>query len=111
LGVPVLVTARSQASVTGVLNMLLVVAALVAESVEVAVIGVVVSEAATLTTTGMLTDAPEAKLGSVQVTVVTVVVQVQPAGAEADTTVVLGMDSVRLTPVAADGPPLVTVSV
>src|SRR5580700_8473990 len=111
LGVPVLVTARSQASVTGVFSMLLVVAAFVAESVEVAVIGVVVSVAATLTTTPMLTEAPEARLGSVHVTVVAVVAQVHPAGAEAETTVVLGMDSVKLTADAAAGPPLVTVSV
>jgi hypothetical protein len=111
LGVPLLVTARSQASVTGVFSMLLVVVAFVAESVEVAVIGVAVSVAATFTTTPMLTVAPEARLGSVQVTVVVVVAQVQPAGAEAETTVVLGIDSVRLTAEAAAGPLLVTVSV
>jgi hypothetical protein len=111
LGLPLLVTARSQASVTGVFTVLLVVVALVAESVEVAAMGEAVSVAATLTTTMMSTDVPEAMLVSLQVTVVAVVVQVQPAGAEAETTVVLGIDSVKLTAEAAAGPLLVIVSV
>ena len=103
-----MVTARSQASVTGVTTVVVTVVELLEESVEVAVMGVMVSEAATLATTMMSTAAPDARLGSVQVTDV-VMVQVQPAGAEAETMVVFGTDSVKLTAEAAAGPLLVTV--
>ena len=81
----------------------------VAETEEFAVIVATVTDAATFTTTMMADDVPEAMLGSVQVTEV-VVVQVQPTGAETETNVVLvGIGSVKLTPVAAAGPLLVTV--
>jgi hypothetical protein len=105
-----LVTARSQAALTGVTKLLLLVAELVAETAEVAVIDGTIAMDATFTTTMMSTEAPEARLGSVQVTVA-VIVQDQPAGAEAETMVVLGIDSVKLTAEAAEAPLFVTVSV
>ena len=57
----------------------------------------------------MLADVPAVRLGLVQVTDV-VVTQVQPAGAETETKVVLvGMASVKLAPEAAAGPLFVMV--
>ena len=102
-----MVTARSQASATGVVTVVMTVVELLEERVEVAVIGEMVSVAGTFTTMMMSTDAPEARVGSVQVTEV-VVTQVHPAGAETEANVVLaGIGSVKLTPVAAAGPLLV----
>ena len=115
-GVPLLVTVRSQASVTVVVVVVLLLAAvgsLVAdETEEVAVIVVAATVGATFTTTIMSAAEPAARLlESVQVTEV-VVTQVQPAGADTETNVVLaGMASVKLAVAAAAGPLLVTVCV
>ena len=115
LGVPLFVTARSQSVVIGVVMVVLLLAELgspvVAVTDEVAVIVPAATVEATFTTIMMLADAPDARVGSVQVTEV-VVVHVQPAGAETETNVVLvGIASVKLTAVAAAGPLLVTVCV
>ena len=78
---------------------------------EFAVIVAADTVEARLTTTEMLADVPEARLGFVQVTDV-VVVQDHPAGAATEANVVLaGIASVKVTPVAAAGPLLVTVCV
>ena len=116
LGVPVLVTAKSQAAVSGVLITVLLLAelgsVLVDETEEVAVIGVAKTVDAVFTTTMMFADALRARLGLVQVTLpvppTAGVVQVQPAGAETEANVVLaGTGSRKLTPLAAPGPLLV----
>lgn len=79
------------------------------EIVEFAVIVLAVTVAATLTTTMMSADAPEARLGSVQTTEAPFV-QDQPTGAETETNVVLvGMISLKLTAEAVAGPLLVMV--
>ena len=118
LGVPLLVTARSQAVVMGVLMVVLLLAELgslvVEETEEVAVIVVTATVAATFTTTTMFADAPEARLVSVQVTFpvppTAGVVHDQPAGIETEANVVLaGIASRKLTAEAAAGPLFVTV--
>ena len=113
LGAPVLVTARSQSWLMSVRTLVLLLAELgslvVAETDEFVVMVAAVTDDATFKTTMIAADAPGARLGSVHVTEV-VVVQVQPAGAETETNVVLaGIAWVNVTPEAATGPLLVTV--
>jgi hypothetical protein len=104
----------SQAAVTGVEVFVVLVSEFAAETDEVAAMGLVVSLAATLTTTMMAADVLAAKLGSVQdmfpVDPTAGVVQVQPAGAETEAKVVLvGTASWKETVVAAEGPLFVIV--
>ncbi|MFZ0320032.1 MAG: hypothetical protein WAL56_12990 [Candidatus Sulfotelmatobacter sp.] len=117
---PLLVTAKSQAAVTVVLMVVLLLVELgslvVEETDEFAVIVVAVTVDARFTTTMMSADAPDAKLGSVHVTFPVAptagVVQVQPAGADTEANVALvGTASRKLTTAAEDGPLLVTVCV
>jgi hypothetical protein len=116
LGLPLLVTLRSQdirTFVTTVVLLLLELGSVVpeAEMEEFAVIVATATVGARFTTTIMFADAPAATLGLVQVTEAATV-HVQPAGAESDTKVVLaGIASVKLTVDAAAGPLLVTLSV
>jgi hypothetical protein len=115
LGLPLLVTVRSQAMITLVVTVVvLVVTEFEADRLDVAVIVGATTLGATLTTTTMFAEAPTARLGSVQVTFpvepTAGVVQVQPAGAKTDWNVVFsGVASVKLTVVAAAGPLFVTV--
>ena len=92
LGLPLLVTVRSQETLTLVVTVVLLLAKLgsdvVADTVEVAVI-VPAADGATFTTTTILSDAAAARLAvSLQVTFpvppTAGVVQVQPAGASTD---------------------------
>jgi hypothetical protein len=113
LGVPLLVTAKSQTGITGVLSVVELLAAVgsvvVAETVEVAVIVPAGTEGATLTTITMAASAPAARLGLVHVTEV-VTVHVHPTGADTEEKVVfVGIGSVKLTPEAAAGPLFVMV--
>ena len=79
----------------------------VAETDEAAVMVATATVGATFTTTMMSAEVPAASVGSVQVTEL---LQVHPAGAEAETNVVLaGIVSVKVTPVAAAGPLFVIV--
>lgn len=116
LGLPLLVTLRSQAVrtfVTTVVLLLLELGSVVPEdeTEEFAVIVATDTVGARFTTTIMSADAPAVTLGLVQVTEA-VTVQVQPTGAEKDTKVVLrGIASVKLTGAAAAGPLFVTVCV
>jgi hypothetical protein len=115
LGVPLLVTVRSQATLTLVTTVVLLFAEfgseVVAVTEEFAVIVAATTDGATLKTRTMSADEPAAKVGSVQVTEV-VVVQVHPAGASTETNVVLvGITSEKLTPEALAGPLFVTVCV
>ena len=116
LGLPLLVTIRSQevwTFVTTVVLLLADVGSVVTEeeTEEFAVIVATATVGARFTTTMMFADAPAATLGLVQVTEA-VTVHVQPAGAETDTKVVLaGIASVKLTVDAAAGPLFVTVCV
>lgn len=95
-GVPLLVTVRSQATFTGVTTLVLLFddcgSEVVAETEDAAVIELAVTVAGTLTTTIMFADAPDARLGFVQVIVpvapIAGVVHVHPAGAEIDWNVV-----------------------
>jgi hypothetical protein len=119
LGVPLLLKATSQASVTGVVTVVLLLARLGSEVVEdtdeVAVMVVAATVEVTFTTTIMFATAPEARLaGPVQVTLPVAptagVVQDQPTGMEIEAKVVLvGTASTKVTPVAAAGPLFVTV--
>lgn len=114
LGVPLLLTAKSQAVVTGVLVLVVMVRALVAETEDVAAIAAAVTLDGTLTTTMIDAEVVAAKVGSVQVIFPVAptagVVHVQPAGAETEAKVVLvGTASRKLTLVAAAGPLLVMV--
>lgn len=114
LGVPLLLTARSQAAVTRVLVLVVMVRALVAETDEVAAIAAAVTFDGTLTTTMIDAEVVAAKLVSVQVMFPVAptagVVHTQPAGAETEAKVVLvGTASKKLTEVAAAGPLLVMV--
>src|SRR5579864_6970432 len=120
LGVPLLVTARSQAEPTPVETVVLLLDELgslvVAVTEEFAVIVVGATLAGTFTTTMMSAEALEARLGSLHVTVPVVptagVVQVHPAGAITDWNVVfVGVASVKTTLEDAAGPLLVTISV
>src|SRR5712675_357021 len=115
LGVPLLVTAKSHSGVTLVTTVVLLLARLgspvVAEIDEFAVMVATTTDGATFTTTMISADAPAARFGSVQVTEA-VITQVQPAGAETETNVVLaGIASVKLTVEAAAGPLFVTACV
>ena len=111
LGLPVLVTARSQVATTLVTTTVLLVAEFVAETEELAVMVGTVIDGATFTTTMISAEVFAAMLRSVQVTEV-VVVHIQPAGAETETNVVFaGIASVKLADVAAAGPLLATVCV
>lgn len=91
LGVPLSVTAKSQKVATGVVTVVLLFAVLGSvvvdeDTVEVALMLVAVTLDARFTTTMMFEDAPDARLGFVQVTLPVAptagVVQVQPAGTE-----------------------------
>ena len=119
-GVPLFVTVRSQAVVTVVVTVVLLFAALgslvAEETVEFAVMVPAAIFGATFTTTMMSAEAPDARLGSVQLTFPVAptagVVQDHPAGMETETNVVLaGVASVKLTVDAAAGPLFVTVCV
>jgi hypothetical protein len=119
-GVPLLVTVKSQATFTLVTTLVLLFeergSDVVADTEDAAVIEVAVTVAGTLSTTMMLADAPEARLGFVHVIVPVApppgVVQVHPAGVEMDANVVfVGVASVNVAPAAAAGPLLVTVCV
>jgi hypothetical protein len=119
-GVPLLVTARSQALVTGVVTVVLLFAELGSDveelTEEFAVIVTAAIVGATFTTTIMFADAPAARFGSVQLTFPVAptagVVQAHPAGMETETNVVfVGVASVKLTEDAAAGPLFVTVCV
>jgi hypothetical protein len=114
-GVPVTVTARSQATVTGVATVVLLFAevgsVVVAVTEEFAVIVPAARLDAVSTTTRIFAVAPDASVGFVQVTDV-VTVQVQPTGADTEEKVVLvGMASVKLTPDDVPGPLFVMVCV
>ena len=114
LGVPLLLTAKSQAAVTGVLVLVVMVRALVAETDEVAAMAAAVTVDGTLTTTMIDAEVVAAIVGSVQVIFPVAptagVVHVQPAGAETEAKVVLaGTASRKLTLVAAAGPLFVIV--
>ena len=120
LGVPLFVTAKSQAALTGVVTTVLLLAELgspVAEDTdEFAVIEATATLGATFTTTIMSAEAPVASVGSVQVTFpvppTAGVVHAQPAGTEIEANVVFaGTASRKLTVEAAAGPLLVTVCV
>jgi len=109
LGAPLLLTARSQAAVTGVLVLVVMVRALVAETEDVAAIAAAVTVGGTFTTTMIDAEVVAAKVGSVQVIFPVAptagVVHVQPAGADTEAKVVLaGTASRKLTLVAAAGP-------
>jgi hypothetical protein len=115
-----LVTARSQATVTGVTTVVLLFAEVgslvVAVTDEFAVIEPAASVDGTFTTTTMSAVAFTPSVGSVQLTFPVLptagVVQVQPAGASTDSNVVFsGVASVKLTAEAAAGPLLVIVCV
>ena len=118
-GVPLLVTVRSHATVTGVDTDVVLFAdvgsLVVAVTVEVAVIVPAAVPAGTFTTTMMSAeDVLASDEPSVQVTVPVAptagVVQVQPTGASTDWKVVVpGVASLKETPVDAAGPLLVTV--
>src|SRR5689334_3514893 len=118
LGLPTLVTARSQSTVIGVVTVVLLLAELgspvVAVTEEFAVIEAAATLEGTFTTTMMSAEVPDAMLGFVQFTFPVLptagVVQVQPTGAETEANVVfVGVASVKLTPEAALGPLLVMV--
>jgi hypothetical protein len=113
LGVPLLVTARSQSTDTGVETVVVLFAAtgslVVVVTVELAVMVPAAMLVGTLTTTMMSASAAIAKFAVVQFTPPALptagVVQLQPAGAETDANVVVpGVASVKLRPVAAAGP-------
>lgn len=120
LGVPESVTARSQATPTAVVTLVLLLAELgsevVADTDEAAVMELAVTVEGTPSTTIMSADVLAAMLGFVQVIVPVAptagVVQVHPAGAETDWNVVfVGVTCVKVAPVAAAGPLLDTVCV
>jgi hypothetical protein len=120
LGLPLFVTAKSQSALTFVMTvvvLLLKLGSLVVgswETEELAVIDETATVDATLTTTMMAADAPEATLGLVQFTLPVAptagVVHDQPAGTEMEAKVVfVGTASVKLALAAVPGPLLVTV--
>jgi hypothetical protein len=118
LGVPALVTDRSQAVATGVATVVLLLAELgslvEAETEELAVTVVAATVAATFTTTMICDDALAARVVAVQVTLPVAptagVVQDQPAGTEIEANVVLvGTACTKLTADADPGPLFVTV--
>lgn len=120
LGLPLFVTAKSQTVVTGVLMVVLLLAelgSLVVEEIdELAVIDAAVTVDARFTTTIMSADEPDAKLGSVHVTLPVAptagVVHVQPEGVEIEAKVVFaGTASRKVTAAAAAGPLLFAVCV
>ena len=120
LGEPLLVIAKSQSTVTGVVTVVLLLAEfgsiVVAVTEEFAVMEAAVTLEGTLTTTMMSAEAPEARVGSVQLTLpvppTAGVVHVHPTGAETEANVVfVGVASVKLAPEAALGPLLVIVCV
>src|SRR5579863_1129200 len=119
LGVPALVTARSQRSPTPVTTVVLLLlkfgSEVVAVTEEFAVTALPGVFAGTLTTMTISADVPEPRLAVSLHTTFPVaptagVVQVHPAGASTDSKVVgPGVASVRLTPVAGAGPLFVMV--
>lgn len=120
LGVPLSVTARSQARLRLVVTVVLLFAEfgslVVADTEEVAVMELAVTVPGTPNTTMMSVDVLAAMLGLVHVIVpvppTAGVMQVHPAGGEIDWKVVLvGVASVNVAPVAAAGPLFVTVCV
>jgi hypothetical protein len=121
LGVPLLVIARSQATFTLVVTVVVLLALLgsevVAETEDVAVIVPIATVEGTFKTTTMSAEVPAARFAvSLQVTVPVAptagAVQVHPEGANTDWNVVFtGVASVNPTPAAAAGPLFVTVCV
>ena len=120
LGLPLLVTVKSQDCRTLVMTVVLLLERLgsevVAETVDVAVIVDATTVGATLTTTTMSAEVPDARLGFVQVMgpvpPTAGAVQFHPAGAMTDWNVVLvGVVSTKLTVEAPAGPLFVTVCV
>ena len=120
LGVPLLVTVRSHATIRFVVTLVLLLAELgsevVAETEEAAVMELAVTVDGTFSTTMISVAVPDAMLGFVHVIVPVAltagVVQVHPAGAETDWKVVLvGVASVNVAPEDAAGPLFVTVCV
>jgi hypothetical protein len=120
LGVPTLVTAKSQFAVTGVVMDVLLLAEVgslvVEETEEAAVMEATATEGARFTITIMSAELPDGRLAAEQVTLpvppTAGVVQVQPAGAETDAKVVFaGVASRKVGAVAAAGPLLVMVCV
>jgi len=121
LGTPLLVTARSQSTVTGVSTvvlLLLLIGSLVEDvTVEVAVIVPAATVAGTFTPMMMSADVPEARVVSVQFTLpveepTAGYVQAHPAGMDTEAKVVFaGIASLKITAEAAAGPLLVTVCV
>lgn len=118
LGAPALDTARSQYAYTGVVMLVPLFPGLGSdvdeETDEAAVIDATATDGATFTTTMMSAEAPDARLGFVQVTLPVApaagVVQAQPAGTEIEAKVVfVGTASRKLTAEAAAGPLFVTV--
>jgi hypothetical protein len=115
LGLPLFVTVKSQATLTLVTTVVLLLAEfgseVVAVTEEFAVIVAATTDGATLKTRTISAEEPAVRLGSVQVTEV-VVVHVHPAGASTEANVVLvGITSEKLTPAAAAGPLFVIVCV
>ena len=113
LGAPLLVTVRSQATLTFVTTLVLLFAAngslVVADTDDAAVMDGAVTVAGTFSTTMMSAATPEATLGLVQLIVpvppTAGVVHVHPAGGEIDWKVVLaGVACVNVAPAAAAGP-------
>ena len=120
LGVPEFVTFRSQATLTFVVTLVLLLddsgSEVVAETDEVAVMELAVTVGATPRTTMMSVEVPDATLGFVQVIVpvppTVGVVQLHPAGCETDWKVVFaGVTWVNVAPEALAGPLFVTVCV
>ena len=116
LGLPLLVTVRSQAGATVVATVVLLLARLGSvvtedETEEFAVIVPAATVGATLTTIIMSDVAPAATLGLLQVTEA-VTAQVHPAGADTEETVVFaGTGSLNITVEAVAGPLFVIVCV
>jgi sirohydrochlorin ferrochelatase len=120
-GIPLLVTARSQATFTSVVTVVLLLpllgSAVVAETEEVVVIVPIATVEGTFNTTTISAEVDAARLEpSVQLIVPVAptagVVQVHPAGASTDWNVVFaGVASVKAAPAAAAGPLFVTVCV
>src|SRR5579863_2385716 len=122
-GAPTLVAARSQATVSGVEAVILVLFAelgslLVVVTLADSAMGLAaaVTVAGTFTTTIISASAATARLAAVQFTFPVPptigAVQLQPAGASTDSNVVLaGVPSVKLRPVAVAGPLFVIVCV
>src|ERR1700722_1395607 len=116
LGVPLFVTARSQATLSGVDAVMFVLLPEIGSLVVVVTLAdsaigleAAVTLAGTFTTTMMSASDATARFAAVQLMLPVLptagAVQVQPAGANTDWNVVLvGVDSIKLSPVAVAGP-------